>query len=123
MKKPRADRLRRLARIEAGSSSDEEFRLKAAACGFGFWTTALFRLCLFRNEHPCLRWLEIAAVWLGGAGFWLWGGLVVNAFAAVGILLLALAVLVPLELLFLRFEELCYDLRLEELRRDLFGVR
>jgi len=110
MKDALTNKMRRLARIRSRSSSNEEFRLKAVAEGAlpGFWTTALFRLCLFRNEHPGLEWLEIGAFGLGAAGFSLWGGLVgpENPLGAVGILLLALAVLIPLELLFMSFEEL-----------------
>ena len=53
---------------------------------------------------------------LGVAGFSLWSRLFVpeNILGAVGILLLALAVLIPLELLFLSFEDL---------RRSIFGRR
>ena len=102
--------MRRLAEIRNKSSSNEEFWLKAAAKGAlpDFWTTALFRLCLFRNEHPGLTWLEIGMFALGVAGFSLWSGLFVpeNLLSAIGILLLALAVLIPLELLVLWFEDL-----------------
>ena len=107
-----------LAKIRNKSSSNEEFWLKAAAKGAfpDFWTTVLFRLCLFQNEHPGLTWLEIGMFALGVAGFSLWSGLFVpeNILGAVGILLLALAVLIPLELLFLSFEDL---------RRSIFGRR
>lgn len=82
----------------------------------GFWTTALFRLFLFQNEHPGLTWLEIGMFALGVAGFSLWSGLFVpeNPLGAVVVLLLALAVLIPLELLLLSFEDL---------RRSVFGGR
>lgn len=99
----------RLAELRGASGSDEEFRLKAAAeGGAGFWAAALFRLCLFRNEHPGLEWLELGAFLLGAAGFALWCGLAGprSPLGTGGILLLALAVLVPLELPFLWFEDL-----------------
>ena len=118
MKDTLTDKMRGLAEIRNRSSSNEEFWLRAAAEGAlpGFWTTALFRLCLLRNEHPGLKWLEIGMFALGVAGFSLWSGLFVpeNILGAVGILLLALAVLIPLELLFLSFEDL---------RRSIFGRR
>ena len=99
-----------LAEIRNRSSSNEEFWLKATAEGAlsSFWTTALFRLCLFRNEHPRLKWLEVSMFVLGAVGFALWSGRFVpeNPVGAVGILLLALTVLIPLELLVLWFEDL-----------------
>ena len=99
-----------LAKIRNKSSSNEEFWLKAAAKGAfpDFWTTVLFRLCLFRNKHPGLTWLEIGMFALGVAGFSLRSGLFVpeNSLGAIGILLLALAVLIPLERLVLWFEDL-----------------
>ena len=100
MKDTLTNKMRGLAEIRNRSSSNEEFWLRAAAEGAlpGFWATALFRLCLLRNEHPGLKWLEAGAL----------------GFGAVGILLLAVAVLVPLELLLLSFEDL---------RRSMFGAR
>ena len=110
MKDTLTDRMRGLAEIRNRSSSNEEFWLKAAVEGAlpGFWTTALFRLCLLRNEHPGLKWLEIGVWGSGAVGFSLWCGLVgpENPLGAVGILLLAIAVLIPLELLLLSFEDL-----------------
>lgn len=107
-----------LAEIRNRSSSNEEFWLKAVAEGAlsDFWTTVLFRLCLFRNEHPGLTWLEIGAFGLGIVGFSLLFSLVgpENPLGAVGILLLALAVLIPLELLVLWFEDL---------QRSMFSTR
>lgn len=112
------NRMHELAKIRNKSSSNEEFWLKAAAKGAlpGFWTTVLFRLCLFRNEHPGLTWLEIGMFGSGAVGFSLWCGLVgpENPLGAVGIMLLALAVLIPLELLFLSFEDL---------QQSMFGTR
>ena len=112
------NRMRGLAEIRNWSSSNEEFWLKAAAEGAlpGFWTTALFQLCLLRNEHPGLKWLEIGAFGLGIVGFSLLFSLVglENPLGAVGILLLAFAVLVPLELLVWWFEDL---------QRSMFGRR
>ena len=106
-----------LAKIR-NKSSNEEFWLKAAAKGAfpDFWTTVLFRLCLFRNEYPGLTWLEIGMFALGVAGFSLWSGLFVpeNPLGAIGILLLALAVLIPLERLVLWFEDL---------QRSMFNTR
>lgn len=102
----------------AGSSSNEEFWLKATVEGAlpDFWMTTLFQLCLLRNEHPNLKWLEAGALGSDAVGFSLWCGLVgpENPLGAVGILLLAAAVLVPLELLLLSFEDL---------RRSMFGGR
>ena len=110
--------MRRLAEIRNRSSSNEEFWLKAAAKGAlpDFWTMVLFRLCLFRNKHPGLTWLEIGMFALGVAGFSLWSGLFVpeNPLGAIGILLLALAVLIPLERLVLWFEDL---------QRSMFSTR
>ena len=110
--------MRGLAEIRNRSSSNEEFWLKAVAEGAlpGFWTTTMFRLCLFRNEHPGLKWLEVSVFVLGAVGFALWSGLFVpeNPLGAVGILLLAFAVLVPLELLFWWFENL---------QRSMFNTR
>ena len=110
MKDTWTNRMHELAKIRNKSSSNEEFWLKAVAKGAlpDFWTTVLFRLCLFRNEHPGLTWLEIGMFALGVASFSLWSGLVgpENPLGAVGIMLLALAVLIPLELLVLRFEDL-----------------
>ena len=110
MKDTLTDKMRRLAEIRNRSSSNEEFWLKASVEGAlpGFWTTTMFKLCLFRNEHPGLEWLEVGAFALSIAGFTLWGGLVgpENPIGAVGVLLLALAVLIPLELLVLQFEDL-----------------
>ena len=118
MKDTLADKMRGLAEIRNRSSSNEEFWLKANVEGAlpGFWTTTLFRLCLLWNEHPSLKWLEIGVLGSGVVGFSLWGGLVGpdNPLGAVEILLLAIAVLVPLELLFLSFEDL---------RRSIFGRR
>lgn len=118
MKDTLTNRMRGLARIRNRSSSNEEFWLKAAAEGAlpGFWTTMMFRLFLFRNEYPCLKWLEAGALGAGVVGFSLWFGFVgpENPLGAVGILLLALAVLIPLELLLLSFEDL---------RRSMFGRR
>ena len=118
MKDTLTDRMRGLAKIRNRSSSNEEFWLRAAAEGAlpGFWATALFRLCLLRNEHPGLKWLEIGVLGFGAVGFSLWCGLVgpENPLGAVEILLLAIAVLAPLELLFLS---------LEDLRRSIFGRR
>ena len=112
------NRMRGLAEIRNRSSSNEEFWLRAAAEGAlpGFWTTALFRLCLLRNEHPGLKWLEIGALGSGAVGFSLGCGLggPEHPLGAVGLLLLAAAVLVPLELLLLSFEDL---------RRSMFGAR
>ena len=110
MKDAWTNKMRGLAEIRNRSSSDEEFWLKAVAEGAlpGFWTTAMFRLCLFRNRHPGLKRLEIGAFGLVIVGFSLLFSLVgpENPPGAVGILLLALAVLVPLELLVWRFEDL-----------------
>ena len=118
MKDTWTNKMRGLAEIRNRSSSNEEFWLKATAEGAlpGFWTTTMFRLCLFRNEHPGLEWLEVGAFALSIAGFALWGGLVgpENPIGAVGVLLLALAVLIPLELLVLWFEDL---------RRSMFNTR
>ena len=118
MKDTLTDRMRGLAEIRNKSSSNEEFWLKAAVEGAlsGFWTTTLFRLCLLWNEHPGLKWLEIGILGSGVVGFSLWCGLVgpENPLGAVEILLLAIAVLAPLELLFLS---------LEDLRRMTFGWR
>ena len=118
MKDTLTDRMRGLAEIRNRSSSNEEFWLKATVEGTlpGFWTTTLFRLCLLWNEHPSLKWLEIGILGLGVVGFSLWGGLVGpdNPLDAFEILLLAIAVLAPLELLFLS---------LEDLRRMTFGRR
>lgn len=118
MKDTLTDRMRGLAEIRNRSSSNEEFWLKAAAEGAlpGFWMTTLFRLCLLWNEHPGLKWLEIGILGSGVVGFSLWGGLVgpENPLGTVEILLLAIAVLIPLELLFLSFEDL---------RRMTFGWR
>ena len=118
MKDALTDKMRKLAEIRNRSSSNEEFWLKATIEGAlpGFWTTTLFRLCLLRNEHPGLKWLEAGALGSGAVGFSLWCGLVGpgNPLGAAGVLLLALAVLVPLELLFLSFEDL---------RRSMFGRR
>ena len=112
------NRMHELAKIRNKSSSNEEFWLKAAAKGAfpDFWTTVLFRLCLFRNEHPGLTWLEIGMFALGVVGFSLWSGLFVpeNPLGAIGILLLALAVLIPLERLVLWFEDL---------QRSMFNTR
>lgn len=108
--------MHKLAKIRNRSSSNEEFWLRAAVEGAlpDFWTTTLFRLCLLMNEHPSLKWLEAGALGSGAVGFSLWCGFVEpeNPLGAVGVLLLALAVLVPLELLFLS---------LEDLRRSIFG--
>ena len=110
MKDTWTNRMHELAKIRNKSSSNEEFWLKAVAEGAlpGFWMTALFRLCLFRNRHPGLKWLEIGAFGLGIVGFSLLVSRVgpENPLGAVGILLLALAVLVPLGLLVLWFEDL-----------------
>ena len=110
MKDTLTNKMRGLAEIRNRSSSNEEFWLKAAVEGAlpGFWTTALFRLCLLRNEHPGLKWLEAGAPGFGAVGFSLWCGFVGpgNPLGAVGILLLAIAVRVPLELLLLSFEDL-----------------
>ena len=118
MKDTLTDRMRGLAEIRNRSSSNEEFWLKATVEGTlpGFWTTALFRLCLLRNEHPGLKWLEIGVLGFGAVSFSLWCGFVGpgNPLCAVGVLLLAIAVLIPLELLFLSFEDL---------RRMTFGRR
>ena len=118
MKDTLTDKMRGLAEIRNRSSSNEEFWLRAAAEGAlpGFWTTALFRLCLLRNEHPGLKWLEAGVLGSIAVGFSLWCGLVgpENPLGAVGILLLAVTVLVPLELLLLSFEDL---------RLSLFGAR
>lgn len=118
MKDTWTNKMRGLAEIRNRSSSNEEFWLRAAAEGAlpGFWTTALFRLCLLRNEHPGLKWLEIGMFALGAVGFSLWSGLFVpgNPLGAIGILLLALAVLIPLELLVLWFEDL---------RQSMFNTR
>ena len=118
MKDTLTNRMRGLAEIRNRSSSNEEFWLRAAAEGAlpGFWTTALFRLCLLRNEHPGLKWLEAGVLGSIAVGFSLWCGLVgpENPLGAVGILLLAVTVLVPLELLLLSFEDL---------RLSLFGAR
>ena len=118
MKDTWTNRMRGLAEIRNRSSSNEEFWLKAVAEGAlpGFWTTTMFRLCLFRNEHPGLKWLEIGAFGLGIVGFSLLFSRVgpENPLGAVGILLLALAVLVPLELLVWWFEDL---------QRSMFGRR
>ena len=118
MKDTLTDRMRGLAEIRNRSSSNEEFWLKATVEGTlpGFWTTTLFRLCLLWNEHPSLKWLEIGILGSGVVGFSLWCGFVGpgNPLGAVGVLALAIAVLVPLELLFLSFEDL---------RRMTFGWR
>ena len=118
MKDTLTDRMHGLAEIRNRSSSNEEFWLKATVEGAlpGFWTTALFRLCLLRNEHPGLKWLEAGALGFGAVGFSLWCGFVGpgNPLGAVGVLTLALAVLIPLELLLLSFEDL---------RRSVFGRR
>ena len=118
MKDTLTNKMRGLAEIRNRSSSNEEFWLKTTVEGAlpGFWATALFRLCLLWNEHPDLKWLEIGVLGSGTVGFSLWCGLVgpENPLGAVGILLLAIAVLVPLELLFLSFEGL---------RRSMFGAR
>ena len=118
MKDTLTNRIRGLAEIR-NRSSNEEFWLKAVAEGAlpGFWTTALFRLCLFRNRHPGLKWLEIGAFGLGIVGFSLLVSRVgpENPLGAVGILLLALAVLVPLWLLGLLV------LWFEDLRLSIFG--
>ena len=110
MKDTWTNRIHELAKIRNRSSSNEEFWLKAAAEGAlpGFCTTAMFRLFLFRNRHPGLKWLEIGAFGLVIVGFSLLFSLVglENPLGAVGILLLALAVLVPLELLVWWFEDL-----------------
>lgn len=110
MKDTLTNRMHELAEIRNRSSSDKEFWLKAVAEGAlpGFWTTTMFRLCLFRNRHPGLKWLEIGAFGLVIVGFSLLFSLVgpENPLGAVGILLLALAVLVPLELLVWWFEDL-----------------
>ena len=110
MKDTWTNKMRGLAEIRNRSSSNEEFWLKAVTEGalLGFWTTTMFRLCLLRNEHPGLKWLEISVLGLGIVGFSLWCGLVGpdNPLGAVGVLLLAIAVLIPLELLFLSFEDL-----------------
>ena len=104
------NKMRGLAEIRNRSSSNEEFWMKATVEGAlpGFWTTTLFRLCLLWNEHPGLKWLEIGALGSGTVGFSLWCGFVgpENPLGAVGILLLAIAVLIPLELLLLSFEDL-----------------
>lgn len=116
MKDTWMNKMRGLAEIRNRSSSNEEFWLKAVTEGAlpGFWTTTMFRLCLFRNEHPCLKWLEVSMFVLGAVGFALWSGRFVpeNPLGAVGILLLALTVLIPLELLVLWFEDL---------RQSIFG--
>lgn len=118
MKDTWTNKMRGLAEIRNRSSSNEEFWLKAVTEGAlpGFWTTTMFRLCLFRNEHPGLTWLEIGMFALGVAGFSLWSRLFVpgNPLGAIGILLLALAVLIPLELLVLWFEDL---------QRSMFNTR
>ena len=118
MKDTLTNKMRRLARIRNRSSSNEEFWLKAVTEGAlpGFWITTMFRLCLFRNEHPRLKWLEIGALGSGVVGFSLWCGLVgpENPLGAVMVLLLAIAVLVPLELMLLSFNDL---------RRSMFGTR
>lgn len=118
MKDTLTNKMRRLARIRIRSSSDEEFRLKAVVEGAlpGFWTTALFRLCLFRARHPALEWLELASVGLGVAGFSLWGGLVGprSAWAGFGVIALSLAVMPPLAMLIFKFEDTY---------RDVFGER
>ena len=110
MKDTWTNKMRGLAEIRNRSSSNEEFWLKAAAEGAlpGFWTTTMFRLCLFRNRHPGLKWLEIGAFGLGVVGFSLLFSLVgpENPPGAVRIILLAFAILVPLGLLFLWFEDL-----------------
>ena len=112
------NKMRGLAEIRNRSSSNEEFWLKATVEGAlpGFWTTVLFQLCLLRNDHPSLKWLEACVLGFGAVGFSLWCGLVGpgNPLGAVGILLLAITVLVPLELLLLSFEDL---------RRSMFGAR
>lgn len=118
MKDTWTNKMRGLAEIRNRSSSNEEFWLKAAAEGAlpGFWTTTMFRLCLFRNEHPGLKWLEAGTFGLVIVGFALWVLHVrpENPSGAVGVLLLALAVLVPLALLLLWFEDL---------RLSMFGWR
>ena len=57
MKDTWTNKMRGLAEIRNRSSSNEEFWLKASVEGAlpGFWMTALFRLCLLRNEHPGLE--------------------------------------------------------------------
>ena len=118
MKDTLTDKMRGLAEIRNRSSSNEEFWLKATVEGAlpDFWTTTLFRLCPLRNEHPNLKWLEVSVLVLGAAGFSVWVGRVSleNPLGAVGILLLAVTVLVPLELLLLSFEDL---------QRSIFGRR
>ena len=71
MKDTLTDKMRGLAEIRNRSSSNEEFWLKAVAEGAlpGFWTMALFRLCLLWNEHPGLKWLEAGALGFGAVGF------------------------------------------------------
>ena len=100
-----------LAKLYRDSSSDEEFRLRTAAGGIGFWASLPFRLCVFRIRHPYLEWLELTAAGLGIVGFGLWGGLVgpKNPLGAVGIILLANAVVVPVALTFMAFEDFCRD--------------
>lgn len=102
-------RLLALSRLYGSSSSDEEFWLKAAVEGASFPVKLLFRACMFRRKHPKLELLELALFGFGVAGFSLWGGLAgpKNPLGGVGILLLALAVLVPAELLIIKFETFC----------------
>lgn len=114
MKDTLTDKMRGLAEIRNRSSSNEEFWLRAAVEGTlpDFWTTTLFWLCLLRNEHPSLKWLEVGMLVLGAAGFSVWVGHVSleNLLDAFEILLLAIAILVPLELLFLSFEDLRWSI-------------
>lgn len=106
---------KQIAKLSAAlrsSSSDEEFWMKAAVEGASFTVELLFRLCLFRRRHPSCEWLELMLFGLCIVGFSVWGALVgpKNPLGAVGVILLALAVLIPLELLVMKFEEFCHGL-------------
>ena len=102
-------RLLALSRLYGSSLSEEEFWLKAAVEGVSFPVKLLFRACMFRRKHPNLELLELALFGLGVAGFSLWGGLIgpKNPLAAVGIILLTNAVMIPVALMFMAFEDFC----------------
>lgn len=108
----RVKSIRRLLSVWESSSSNEEFRLKAAASGedAGFLDMLLFRICLRRKTQPAgFELAEIALLEFGIVGFSVLGGIFgpKNAFAGIGIILLSIMIMTPLTILLLRIEEFC----------------
>jgi len=111
MKNAVEEDLRRLAGIWKDSSSEEEFRLRAAAeGGFRLRARLLFRAWLLRRRRRELaEWLELLSVGLGVGGFALWCGVAgpKNGWAAAWIVPLSCVAMSAWTLLVLRFDELC----------------